>query len=54
MSQPIGVGIVGYGKVASGTHQRWVTQREDVNLAAVCEWIDATFESAKTGTLISL
>ena len=37
MSQPTGVGIVGYGKVASGAHQRWVIQREDANLSAVCD-----------------
>ena len=46
MSQPIGVGIVGYGKVASGTHQRWITQREDANLAAVCDMTEVRRQAA--------
>ncbi len=34
---PIGVGIVGYGKVGAGAHRRWVTARETAKLVAVSD-----------------
>jgi len=37
VSDVIGVGIVGYGKVGAGAHRRWVTGREGARLAAVCD-----------------
>lgn len=37
MGDRLGVGIVGYGKVASGAHRRWITGRDTVRLAAVCD-----------------
>ena len=46
MSQIIGVGIVGYGKVATGAHRRWATQREDARLAAVCDMTDVRRQAA--------
>ena len=33
----INVGIVGYGKVGSGSHKRWINKRSDAELAAVCD-----------------
>ncbi len=46
MSQIIGVGIVGYGKVASGTHQKWATQREDARISAVCDMTEVRRQAA--------
>ena len=37
MSTTIGIGIVGYGKVASRTHRKWVDSRDDVEIVAVCD-----------------
>ena len=37
MSRPIGVGIVGYGKVGAGAHRRWVTARDTARLVAVAD-----------------
>ena len=31
------VGIVGYGKVASRSHRRWILERSDTELAAICD-----------------
>jgi len=36
----IGVGIVGYGKVASTQHRGWIAQRDDVAVVAVCDTTD--------------
>lgn len=47
MSAVIGVGIVGYGKVAAGSHKGWIDQREDAKLAAVCDTTDVRREAAK-------
>ena len=37
MGDRLGIGIVGYGKVASGAHRRWITSRDTVSLSAVCD-----------------
>lgn len=37
MSNIIGAGIVGYGKVGAGGHRRWISEREDIRLVAVCD-----------------
>jgi predicted dehydrogenase len=43
----IGIGIVGYGKVASGQHRRWITDREDTHIAAVCDTTDVRRQAAQ-------
>ena len=37
MKNRLGVGIVGYGKVASGGHRRWVDSRPETEVVAVCD-----------------
>ena len=46
MSQIIGVGIVGYGKVATGAHRQWVAEREDARLVAVCDMTEVRRQAA--------
>lgn len=49
MAEPIGVGIVGYGKVGAGAHARWVKAREGASrLAAVTDSTDVRREAART------
>ena len=47
MSDVIGVGIVGYGKVGAGTHKRWIDAGEDARLAAVCDMTEVRREAAR-------
>lgn len=47
MSQPVGVGIVGYGKVGAGTHRRWVTARDTARLVAVSDATDVRRTAAQ-------
>lgn len=47
MSEGVGAGIVGYGKVGAGAHQRWITAREGVYLAAVCDATPVRREAAR-------
>ncbi len=44
----MGIGIVGYGKVASGTHKRWIDARDDAELVAVYDAVEARREAAAT------
>jgi predicted dehydrogenase len=37
MSETIGIGIVGYGKAGALIHMRWIDERDDVQLTAVCD-----------------
>ena len=46
MSEPLGIGIVGYGKVASSQHRNWISTREDTRIAAVCDVTDVRRETA--------
>jgi len=39
--KPLGIGIVGYGKVASGTHRRRIAARDDADLRAICDTTDS-------------
>lgn len=47
MAQTLGVGIVGYGKVGAGAHRKWVTERPDTALVAVCDPTDVRREAAR-------
>lgn len=40
MTGKLGIGIVGYGKVASGSHRNWIDKRDDAKLTAVCDTTD--------------
>jgi len=42
----MGVGIVGYGKVATGAHRRWINGREDARLSAVCDMTEVRRQAA--------
>jgi predicted dehydrogenase len=46
MSEPLGIGIVGYGKVASNQHRKWISAREDTRIAAVCDVTGVRREAA--------
>ena len=46
MSREMGVGIVGYGKVATGAHRNWINRREDTRLAAVCDMTEVRRQAA--------
>lgn len=43
----VGVGIVGYGKVASGQHRRWINERDDIAITAVYDTTDVRREAAR-------
>lgn len=47
MAAPLGVGIVGYGKVGAGAHRKWVTARPDAKLVAVCDPTDVRRDAAR-------
>ena len=47
MAEQIGVGMVGYGKVASGQHRKWIEQRDDIRVAAVCDTTHVRREAAR-------
>ena len=44
---PIGVGIVGYGKVGEGQHGRYASELDDFFVAAVCDPAEGRLEAAK-------
>ena len=46
MSQEIGVGIVGYGKVGSRNHRRWIMGHDGARLTAVCDMTEVRREAA--------
>lgn len=46
MSKALGIGIVGYGKVAANTHRAWIAQADDAHLAAVCDTTPVRREAA--------
>jgi len=46
MSEKLGIGIVGYGKVAAGQHSRWLAGREDATVVAVCDTTPVRREAA--------
>jgi scyllo-inositol 2-dehydrogenase (NADP+) len=48
MAGALGVGIVGYGKVAAGAHRKWVTSRPDTDLAAICDTTDVRRDAAQS------
>ena len=48
MNKKLGVGIVGYGKVASRQHSRWISKRNDVFVAAVCDTADVRRDAARS------
>lgn len=37
MQEKLGIGIVGYGKVAIGTHRKWILAHPEAKLVAVCD-----------------
>ena len=47
MNKPIGLGIVGYGKVATRTHRKWIQARDAVDLVAVCDTTEVRREAAR-------
>ncbi len=47
MKKPIGVGIVGYGKVATRTHRKWIQEKEGIDLVAVCDTAEARRKAAQ-------
>lgn len=47
MADAIGIGIVGYGKVAAGGHRRWIEKRQDARLVAVSDTTDVRREAAR-------
>jgi predicted dehydrogenase len=47
MAEPIGIGIVGYGKVGAGGHRVWIQGRADARLAAVCDTTPVRREAAR-------
>jgi predicted dehydrogenase len=47
MAEPVGISIVGYGKVAAGGHRPWIQRREGARLAAVCDTTPVRREAAK-------
>ena len=46
MASTLGIGIVGYGKVASRTHRRWIEQRPDAEIVAVCDTTEVRRKAA--------
>jgi len=46
MSERIGIGIIGYGKVGAGSHRNWILEREDATLAAVCDATEVRRQAA--------
>lgn len=46
MSKTLGIGIVGYGKVAAGSHKGWIDGRTDTELVAVCDTTPVRREAA--------
>lgn len=48
MSNTLGIGIVGYGKVGSNTHRKWITGRNDASLTAVCDTTEVRRNAAAT------
>jgi predicted dehydrogenase len=47
MSEMLGIGIVGYGKVASGQHRRWIEARDDARVVAVSDITAVRREAAQ-------
>jgi predicted dehydrogenase len=47
MAEPIGIGIVGYGKVGAGGHRPWIERRQDARLVAVCDATPVRREAAR-------
>jgi len=47
MSDTLGIGIVGYGKVACKTHRDWIAGRQDARLVAICDTTPARREAAQ-------
>lgn len=47
-ANPLGIGIVGYGKVAAGAHRSWVSARPDTRLVAICDTTDVRQEAARS------
>lgn len=46
MATTLGIGIVGYGKVASRTHRHWIESRSDTRIVAVCDTTDVRLRAA--------
>jgi scyllo-inositol 2-dehydrogenase (NADP+) len=47
MADPLGIGIVGYGKVGAGGHRPWIGKRQDARLVAVCDATPVRQEAAR-------
>ena len=46
MATQLGIGIVGYGKVASGQHLKWISGRDDAAIVAVCDTTEVRRDAA--------